>query len=135
MTSRRREPDSRPQGLPGTGHVRAERGSVVPLVVVLLAGALVGVVALGAVAGAAVAARQARTAADLAALSGARAWLDGRPPCAVAAAHARLNGAHVTACDAEPSGAVTVAVEVSLWLPWSGRSRGARAEARAGPAP
>ena len=135
MTSRRQRPDAWTRGVTEERQVSGERGSVVPLVVVLLAGALVGVVALGAVAGAAVAARHARTAADLSALAGARAWLEGGSPCAVAAAHATLNGARLTTCDAEASGAVTVAVEVSLWLPWFGRTRSARAEARAGPAP
>lgn len=135
MNPRRRGPDSPREALPRAGRARAERGSVVPLVAVLLAGALVGVVALGAVAGAAVAARHARTAADLAALAGARAWLESGSPCAVAAAHAKLNGGRLTSCAAEPSGQITVVVEVGLWLPWSGRSRSARAEARAGPAP
>ncbi|MEZ5096294.1 MAG: hypothetical protein R2731_09310 [Nocardioides sp.] len=112
---------------------RGERGAAS-----LLAMALAGLLVLLTLGGAAVigvvhAHRAAQSAADLAALAGARALADGGAGCARAAAVASANGALVTHCTAA-GWDLRVVVEVSGPTWWGHRTRLA-AEARAGPAP
>ena len=77
---------------------RREDGSASLLVVVHLTVLLVVGVALGAVGALYVAERRAQSAADLAALAGAGALVDGRDACAAAAEVAGANGARVAVC-------------------------------------
>jgi secretion/DNA translocation related TadE-like protein len=87
--------------------------------------------ALGVVQAMVVAHRTAQSAADLAALAGAQAELDGGGGCAVAATVAEANGAALTGCEA---GADEVWVEVRVPGPrWLGQSADLAASSRAGP--
>jgi secretion/DNA translocation related TadE-like protein len=96
-------------------------------VLLLLGAALAVVMALFA------AHRVAQSAADLAALSGARAVATGGDGCEVARRIALANRARLTTC--EISGRV-VEVEVEAPGPsWLGRSADLSARSRAGPAP
>jgi secretion/DNA translocation related TadE-like protein len=89
--------------------------------------------ALAVVSAMVVAHRAAQSAADLAALAGARGAAAGRDACAVAVETASANGARLTACGV--SGRV-VDVEVEVRGPhWLGQSADLAARARAGPAP
>ncbi len=113
---------------------RGERGSGTLLVVGLMA--VVGVVAMMAMVAAVylVAGHRAHGAADLAALSGAAAYAQGRPPCPAAARLARANGARLTGCDQVGDDvdyvvSVTVEVPVGLRVPGLPRSLGGRAHA------
>ena len=115
---------------------RGERGSGTLLVVGVMTG--VGVVAVVAAVAAAylVAGHRARAAADLAALSGAAAFAEGRPPCGAAARVARSNGAHVTSCDQvgdEVDYVVTVTVSVEVGTGVPGLPRRLVGRAHAGP--
>lgn len=111
--------------------MRGERGSAT-LFAMSLVGLLVLVgAALGVVAAMVHAHRLAQSAADLAALAGARALADGEDPCAAAARIATANGAAVDACAVA---AADVRVTVTVTGPhWLGQSHDLSAEARAGP--
>lgn len=74
--------------------------------------------------------RRTQAAADLSALAGASAVVDGHDPCAAAGEVATANGARLTRCT--PDGAGTVAVVVTVADPATGIDLDARA--RAGPA-
>ncbi len=78
---------------------RSERGVgtvvMVGVMAVILALSLAGV----CIAGHLVSATRARTAADLAALSGATAYAAGQDACAAARGNARANGASVVLCN------------------------------------
>lgn len=113
---------------------RDERGSGTLLVVGVMA--VVGVVAMAAMVAAAylVAGHQARAAADLAALSGAAAYAEGRSPCPAATRLARTNGARLTSCDQVGDDvdyvvSVEVVVEVGVRVPGLPRRLGGRAHA------
>lgn len=113
---------------------RDERGSGTLLVVGIMA--VVGVLAVVAMVAAAylVAGHRARGAADLAALSGAAAFAEGRPPCPAARRVARANDARVTGCDQVGDDvdyvvSVTVAVTVPVRVPGLPRSLTGRAHA------
>lgn len=113
---------------------RDERGSGTLLVVGVMA--VVGVVAMVVVVAAAylVAGHRARGAADLAALSGAAAYAEGRPPCPAAGRLARANGARLTGCDqvgdeVDYVVSVSVAVDAGLRVPGLPRSLDGRAHA------
>ncbi|HET7069346.1 MAG TPA: Rv3654c family TadE-like protein [Nocardioides sp.] len=110
-----------------------ERGAAT-LLVLAMAGVLVTLGAALAVVVAMVAAhRAAQSAADLAALAGANAVLEGRQGCAAAGETAAANGATLTGCLV--SGA-DVAVEVRVAGPhWLGQTADLGARSRAGPAP
>ena len=117
-----------------TGPARDERGSGTLLVVGVMA--VVGVLAAVAIVAAAylVAGHRARGAADLAALSGAAAYAQGRPPCPAAARLARQNGGRLTHCDQVGDDvdyvvSVTVAVEVGIRPPGLPRVLSGRAHA------
>lgn len=90
---------------------------------------------VGIVAGAfAVATQRARSAADLAALAGARALLDGTAPCPASERIARANQAVVVSCGFEGQ-VVTVRVEVASPIQIRGLPERVAAEARAAPVP
>ena len=123
-----------------TGRSRAlwqdfdERGSGTLLMVGTMA--VVGVVATMAMVAAVylVAGHRAHGAADLAALSGAAAYAEGRAPCPAAARLARANGARLTRCDQVGDDvdyvvSVTVAVEVGMRVPGLPRTLSGRAHA------
>jgi secretion/DNA translocation related TadE-like protein len=114
---------------------RDERGSGT----VLMAAIMSVVVLLGAaatmVAGYLVSHHQARSAADLAALSGAAVYAQGAGACDQARRTARQNGAQVTRCDQvgdEVDFVVTVRVRVSVRVRSPGLPRQVEAEAHAG---
>jgi secretion/DNA translocation related TadE-like protein len=112
---------------------RAETGAAT-LLVMAMGGVLLLLGAALAVVTAMVAAhRVAQSAADLAALAGARAEASGHDGCAQARRIAAANGADLTAC------AVTgrvVDVEVRTPGPrWLGQTADLSARSRAGPAP
>jgi secretion/DNA translocation related TadE-like protein len=110
-----------------------ERGSATVLVVTL-AGVLVLLGAALAVATAMVVAhRSAQSAADLAALAGARGVASGDDGCAVASRVAADNGARVTAC-AVVGRVVDVSVDVR-GPHWLGQTGDLAARSRAGPPP
>ena len=118
----------------GTGG-RDQRGSGT----VLMAAVMSVVVALAAaatvVAGYLVSHHRARSAADLAALSGAAAYAPGEDPCDQARRTARGNGARVTRCDqvGDPVDfVVTVRVVVEVRVRSPGLPRRVEAEAHAG---
>ena len=119
----------------GPPRSRDERGGAS----VLMAGIMGVVVTLAAaatlVAGYLVAHHQARSAADLAALSGAVAYAGGHDACDQARRTARQNGARVTRCDRVGDAVdfvvtVRTVVEVSSRVP--GLPRRVEAEAHAG---
>jgi secretion/DNA translocation related TadE-like protein len=96
-------------------------------VLVLLGAALAVVIALVA------AHRAAQSAADLAALAGARGVSVGADGCAVATDVAASNGARVTACSVSD---LVVDVEVEVQGPhWLGQRADLVGRSRAGPAP
>jgi secretion/DNA translocation related TadE-like protein len=114
---------------------RDQRGSGT----VLMAAIMAVVVALGAaatiVAGYLVGHHRARSAADLAALSGAAAYAQGEDACAEARSAARRNGARTTRCDrvGDPVDfVVTVRVVVEVPVRSPGLPRRVEAEAHAG---
>ena len=114
---------------------RGDRGSGT----VLMAAVMAVVVTLGAaatvVAGYLASHHRARSAADLAALSGAAAYAGGEDACAEARRTARRNGAQVTRCDqvGDPVDfVVTVRVVVEVRVRSPGLPRKVEAEAHAG---
>ena len=111
-----------------------ERGSGTLLMVGVMA--VVGVVATMAMVAAVylVAGHRAHGAADLAALSGAAAYAEGRSPCPTAARLARANGARLARCDRVGDDvdyvvSVTVEVEVGVRVPGLPRTLSGRAHA------
>jgi secretion/DNA translocation related TadE-like protein len=112
----------------------AEQGSTAVLAVVLMAGVLVVAIVAGWWAGVVGARHRAATAADLAALAAAEAYVRGQPPCAAASESARLNDVDVVGCAAVGS-SVRVAVVVPVRVEILGRSWpvAVRREAWAGP--
>jgi secretion/DNA translocation related TadE-like protein len=115
-----------------TGAVRGQRGSAT-LFAVAVVGllALVGA-ALGVVGAMVHAHRVAQSAADLAALAGARAQARGGDPCAAATEIAQANGASVDSCAVE---GYDVLLQVTVVGPrWLGQRHDLSAQARAGPA-
>lgn len=113
---------------------RADRGAATTAAVACLGLLLVVGLALGEVGAWFAAHRQARAAADLAALAGAGALAgaEGLDPCAAAAEVARRNGAELTSCRAVGS-AVEVGVSVDAPSRW-GPEAALTGTARAGPA-
>lgn len=114
---------------------RDQRGSGT----VLMAAIMSVVVALGAVAtvvaGYLVSHHQARSAADLAALSGAAAYAAGGDACTQARRTARQNGAEVDRCDQvgdQVDFVVTVRVVVGVGVRAPGLPREVESEAHAG---
>jgi len=102
--------------------------AIVSVVVALAAAATV-------VAGYLVSHHRARSAADLAALSGAAAYARGEDPCDEARHSARRNGAQVTRCDrvGDPVDfVVTVRVVVEVRVRSPGLPRRVEGEAHAG---
>jgi secretion/DNA translocation related TadE-like protein len=100
--------------------------------------AVVGVVAMMATVAAVylVAGHRAHGAADLAALSGAAAYAEGRSPCPAAARLARANDARLTRCDQvgdDVDYVVSVTVEVQVGLRVPGLPRALSGRAHAGP--
>ncbi len=119
---------------PGCGTATPEcgqRGSAT-LLVLSMAGVLVTLgAALGVVVTMVAAHRSAQSAADLAALAGARAVAQGRPGCPAAAVSADANGAVLTRCFLY---GVDVEVEVRVAGPrWLGQTADLGARSRAGP--
>lgn len=112
---------------------RDQRGSAT-LLVLAMAGVLVLLGAALAVVTAMVAAhRTAQSAADLAALAGARGLAQGRDACDVASRVAGANRAELTGCVVSGR---EVRVEVEVAGPrWLGQSADLGARSRAGPAP
>src|SRR5690606_4614044 len=109
-----------------------ERGSASMLVVTMTGVLLFVTVALVLCAGLVRAHRMAQSAADLAALAGARALTLGADACAEVAAVATANGAVLTGCDVQGD---TVLVTVAVPGPaWPGLDADLVGEARAGPA-
>lgn len=122
--------------LPCRKTCRGERGSGTLLMVGVMSvvGIFFGVALL--VSGYLLAAHRARGAADLAALSGAGAYQQGRDPCEQAARTARANAARITGCDqvGDPVDfvvSVSIAVDVRTRVP--GLPRTVPARAHAGP--
>lgn len=109
-----------------------ERGSATVLTTAFLGVLLLVGAALGVVAAMVVAHRTAQSAADLAALAGARSLAEGRDACAAAVDLAAANGAEVTGC-AVSGREVRVTVEVA-GPRWLGQTGDLTAQARAGPA-
>lgn len=114
---------------------RDQRGSGT----VLMAGVMSVVVALAAaatvVAGYLASHHRARSAADLAALSGGAAYAQGKDPCEQARRTAHDNGARVTRCDQigdQFDFVVTVRVAVQVRVRSPGLPRRVEAEAHAG---
>jgi secretion/DNA translocation related TadE-like protein len=112
---------------------RDQRGSAT-LLVLAMAGVLILLgVALAVVTAMVAAHRTAQSAADLAALAGARGVAQGRDGCAVATGVAEANRAALTLCAVSGR---EVRVEVEVTGPrWWGQSADLRARSRAGPAP
>lgn len=111
---------------------RPERGAATVLAVSFLGVLLLVGSALAVVAGLVVAHRTAQSAADLAALAGAAAIVDGADPCPPAARLAAHNGARLVGCSVTSR---EVTVEVTVPGPrWLGQSHDLTAQARAGPA-
>jgi secretion/DNA translocation related TadE-like protein len=113
---------------------RRDEGGSATLLVVAMAGVLMLLgSALAVVAAMVVAHRAAQSAADLAALAGARDVAIGRDGCAGASQIADANGARLTHCTV--SGRV-VDVEVMVNGPhWLGQTADLAARSRAGPSP
>jgi secretion/DNA translocation related TadE-like protein len=116
---------------------RAERGSGSLLMVGLMAVIVVMAAAAVCAAGYLVAGRQARSAADLAALSGAVAIEQGGDGCAAARSNASRNRARAVACERvgdQIDFVITVTAEVKVTAPMRGLPTRVRAVAYAGPA-
>jgi secretion/DNA translocation related TadE-like protein len=112
---------------------RSERGAATLLVVAMAGVLLLLGAALGVVSAMVVAHRAAQSAADLAALAGARGVAAGEDGCQAAGRVAALNDARLTAC-AVSGRVVEVAVEVR-GPHWLGQEADLAARSRAGPAP
>jgi secretion/DNA translocation related TadE-like protein len=112
---------------------RGQSGSATLLVVAMAGVLLMLGTALAVVTALVVAHRAAQSAADMAALAGARGVATGDDGCAVAREVATANGARITLCAV--LGRV-VDVEVEVPGPrWWGRAADLAATSRAGPAP
>jgi secretion/DNA translocation related TadE-like protein len=110
-----------------------EAGSATVLVVAMAGVLLLLGSALGVVTAMVAAHRTAQSAADLAALAGARGVAAGGVGCASASRSAAANGAQLTSCAV--SGRV-IDIEVEVPGPhWLGQSADLAARSRAGPAP
>jgi secretion/DNA translocation related TadE-like protein len=113
-----------------------ERGSGTLLVVGVM-GVVAAVATMAMVAAVyLVAGHRAHGAADLAALSGAAAYAEGRSPCPAAARLARANDARLTRCDRvgdDVDYVVSVTVEVAVGLRVPGLPRALSGRAHAGP--
>jgi len=110
---------------------RGDRGAATVLAVSFLAVLLLVGGALAVVDAMVVAHRTAQSAADLAALAGARALTEGADPCPAAAGLAADNGARLLSCSVT---AREVSVEVTVPGPrWLGQPHDLTARARAGP--
>ncbi|MDR0945414.1 MAG: hypothetical protein LBM66_04545 [Bifidobacteriaceae bacterium] len=112
-----------------------ERGSGTVLMVGLVAALMVVALATALLAAALAAAGRARAAADLGALAGAQALIDGLGPaaaCAAAAGVAAENGATLTDCSPGREGRLAVRVQAPAPLGRLG-ARTACAGAEAGP--
>lgn len=113
-----------------------DRGSATLLVVAAVAVLVTMGAGLAVVIALVAAHRQAQSAADLAALAGARGAALGTAGCATARRVAAANGARVTACVVTRTGlgsVVDLSVEVS-GPRWLGQSADLGARSRAGPA-
>ena len=111
---------------------RGQRGSATVLVVAVAGLMLFLAAALGVVAAMVRAHRVAQSAADLAALAGARGLSLGRDGCADATAIASANAARLTACRA--TGRLLEVTVVAPGPHWLGQGADLTAQARAGPA-
>lgn len=114
---------------------RDQRGSASVLMMAVMGVVVTLAAAAILIAGYLVAHHRARSAADLAALSGAAAYARGAEACDQAKATARQNGARVTRCDRvgdEVDHVVTVRVVVEVATRWPGLPRRVEAEAHAG---
>lgn len=112
---------------------RAEAGAATLLVMAMAVVLLLMGAALAVVTAMVAAHRSAQSAADLAALAGARGVALGRDGCGVARRIAAANGVQLVAC--EVTGRV-VDVEVRARGPhWLGQAADLSARSRAGPAP
>ncbi|MDR1633972.1 MAG: pilus assembly protein TadG-related protein [Bifidobacteriaceae bacterium] len=112
-----------------------DRGSGTVLAIGLVAALATVALALATLAGALVGRERAVAAADLAALAGAQALIDGHglpESCQAAAAIAQAMGAELTECARIPPDRLTAACRIGIDLPLLGR-RIAEAEAVAGP--
>lgn len=112
---------------------RGEAGSATVLVVAMAGLLMLVGAALAVVTAMVVAHRAAQSAADLAALAGARGVAEGGDGCARAAEIAAANGARVMAC--RVSGRV---IDIVVEVPgphWLGQTSDLMARSRAGPAP
>jgi secretion/DNA translocation related TadE-like protein len=116
----------------GRAHTRPERGSATLAAVVLLAAVLVATLVVTGAGSVVLARRQAGTAADLAAVAAAEAWVRGLPACTVAAAVVSRNAGTLRACRVDGA-AVGVSVEVRQGVLGTGWTVSARADAWAGP--
>lgn len=128
------QPTAPPRRSRSRSRWRADRGSGTVYVVAMLG--VLGALTAGAVlvGKAHVAQQQAATAADLGALAGARALVDGTgDPCAAAAAIVHRNGAQLTGCVVEGEN-LLVSTTVPVGLGSLGLQN-ATARARAGPVP
>ena len=117
---------------------RGERGSGTVLALAATGALLILLVAGLALASAVAATHRARAGADLAALAAASAVQAGATSsqaCQRAAAVSASNAARQSECAVQADGSVTVGVTAPVGLPWPGTPSGARATARAGPAP
>lgn len=113
-------------------HHLGERGAATVLAVSFLGVLLLVGSALAVVGAMVVAHRSAQSAADLAALAGAAAVVEGTEPCQAATRVAVANDARLTACTVT---ARVVTVEVTVAGPrWLGQPHDLTARARAGPA-
>jgi len=111
---------------------RSERGAVTPFLVACVGVLVLLGAALGVVAAMVVAHRTAQSAADLAALAGARSLADAGPGCDEADRVAAANDARLLGCTVEGR---DVRVRVEVTGPhWLGQRADLVAEARAGPA-
>ena len=111
----------------GTG----ERGSVTLFALAVLGLLILVGAALGVVAAMLHAHRVAQSAADLAALAGAQALVQGGDPCPAAQTVAVANGAHLDRCTV---GGADVRLQVTVAGPrWLGQRHDLVALARAGP--
>lgn len=113
------------------GFARDDAGAATALATMLIGLLLFVGLALGVVAAAVLAHRQAQSAADLAALAGAHAVQQRAEPCAAAAAVAQRNRARLTGCSRTGQ---EVVVTVRVRGPrWAGHGFRILGRARAGP--
>ncbi|MDR2564787.1 MAG: hypothetical protein LBC97_01765 [Bifidobacteriaceae bacterium] len=119
----------------GDDCAQRDRGSGTVLAVGLVGALAAAALALATVAGALIARERAVTAADLAALGGAQALIDGQDlaaACQASGQVAQLMGADQTECVRAPPDRLTVTCRLTVQLPPFG-TRSAVASAQAGP--